>query len=149
MDKSWYLLRYHYGQAERAIANLERIGVHCFSPRVKKHSSGKSRIKLVEGEHLFPPYVFVEFNPEEIQFSSVQYTPGVYGFVRFGQTLKQIPVKIINMLLTSESAGVNNGRANVFDLIQCRDKQQRTVMFLALMEEIITDGASVRFHLLN
>lgn len=149
MDKSWYLLRYHYGQAERAIANLERLGVHCFSPRVKKRSSAKAKVKCVDGEHLFPPYVFVEFNPEEIQFSSVQYTPGVYGFVRFGQTLKQVPVRVINMLLTSESADVNNGRENVFDLIQCRDKQQRTVMFLALMEEIITDGSSVRFHLLN
>lgn len=146
MDKSWYLLRYHYGQANRAIANLERLGVNCFSPQVKKNSFHQLKTRMTEGEHLFPPYVFVEFNPEEIQFSSVQYTPGVCGFVRFGQALKAVPVKIINMLLSSENDKNNHDRLNISSIIQCKDKSLRTVMFLSLMENIIVNGAPVQFY---
>lgn len=149
MNKSWYLLRYHYGQANRAIANLERLGVNCFSPQVKKYSSGKKKLNTAEGGHLFPPYVFVEFNPEEIHFSSLQYTPGVCGFVRFGQALKEVPVKVINMLLTSEETKKNNDKINMHSLIQCKDKHLRSVMFLSMMEKIIVDGASVIFHTLT
>lgn len=148
MSKSWYLLRYHYGQANRAIENLERLGVNCFSPRMKVHTSGKYQGRLNDGEHLFPPYVFVEFNPEEIQFSSLQYTPGVYGFVRFGQALKQIPEKVMNALLTSGTMTQLNDNINIQHIIQCRDKCQRTMMFLALMENILS-GLSVPFHIIN
>lgn len=148
MDKPWFLLRYHYGQANRAIANLERLGVNCFSPKVKMHTSGKYKGRLIDGEHLFPPYVFVEFNPEEIQFSSVQYTPGVSGFVRFGQALKQVPVKVMNMLLTPGALKQFNDNMNIHHIIQCRDKCQRTMMFLSLMENIMS-GSSVPFHIIN
>lgn len=148
MDKSWYLLRYHYGQVNRAIANLERIGVHCFSPQAKMYPSGKYKGKMTDGGHLFPPYVFVEFNPEEIQFSSVQYTPGVCGFVRFGQVLKQVPVKVINMLLTPGPTWLHDEYLNMQGIIQCKDKHQRTAMFLSMMENIF-NNMPVTFHPVN
>lgn len=148
MDKSWYLLRYHYGQANRAIMNLERLGVNCFSPQAKMYPSSKYKGEKTDGEHLFPPYVFVEFNPEEIQFSAVQYTPGVCGFVRFGKVLKQVPVKVINMLLTSGAARQRDDIMNMHSIIQCKDKCQRTVMFLTMMENIF-NNTSVIFHPLN
>lgn len=148
MDKAWYLLRYHYGQANRAIANLERIGVNCFSPQMKMSSSEKCKGKMSNGGHLFPPYVFVEFNPEEIPFSSLQYTPGVCGFVRFGQVLKQVPVKVINMLLASDTVRQHEGNLNIHSIIQCKDKLQRTAMFLSMMENIF-NNASIIFNLVN
>lgn len=148
MNKSWYLLRYHYGQAERAIMNLEYLGVNCFSPRVKTPYSGKHKKAGKEGDHLFPPYVFVEFDPESIQYSSVQHTPGVCGFVRFGQTLKEVPVDVITVLLNpmlTEQPGQSPVLNSIF---RCQDKSLRTMMFLSLMEKV-QNGESLRLRTLN
>lgn len=148
MSKLWYLLRYHYGQAERAIMNLEYIGVNCFSPRVKKHYPGMHKKNRNEGDHLFPPYVFVEFNPEEIQYSSVQYAPGVCGFVRFGQALKAVPADVINMLLTPGQTEQPSQSPLLDNLFRCQDKSLRTMMFLSLVEKI-QNGELLRLRPLN
>jgi transcriptional antiterminator RfaH len=86
MSKFWYLLRYHYGMADRAIVNLRALGVNCFSPCKKLNHKPYRKQGAVKKqlEHIFPPYLFIEFEPEVIPFISIKYTAGVSGFVRFG-----------------------------------------------------------------
>ena len=140
MQKSWYLLCYRYGHAERAIKNLERLGVQCFSPRTKKITpSGKRKTgDCSEKEHMFPPYIFVEFNPEDILISSVQCTPGVNGFVRFGHEIKPISNVIMNDLLKVNNEANAEVNTVISKIIHYPDKQQRAIMFLNLMEKVMS-----------
>jgi transcriptional antiterminator RfaH len=151
VNKAWYLLCYRYGQADRAISNLERLGVTCFSPRVPEIYANKHRVSknsLVQGDHLFPPYVFVEFNPESIQLSSVQCTPGVSGFVRFGQVLNPVPMKIMDLLLNSGQKGLTETHHTFHQIVQCKDKSQRVLLFLSFMEKVHT-GVKIPLHQLR
>lgn len=150
MKKSWYLLCYRYGHAERAINNLERLGVQCFSPRTQKTLSlGKGNyVRGCEKEHLFPPYLFVEFDPEDILISSIQCTPGVSGFVRFGQKINPIsPVVMDDLLRVSDEA---NPEINpvMSKIIRCPDKQQRINMFLSMITKV-ADGKKLTLNCLT
>jgi transcription antitermination factor NusG len=150
MKKSWYLLCYRYGHAERAIKNLERLGVQCFSPRTQKTSSfGKgNQVRGCEKEHLFPPYLFVEFDPEDILISSIQCTPGVSGFVRFGQKINPVNDGVMDDLLKASHEANPEINPVMSKIIRCQDKQQRVIMFLSMMTQVV-EGGGLTLNYLN
>lgn len=149
MCKSWYLLCYRYGHGTQAISNLERLGVRCFSPRKKSTSiTHPKQIKnIADKEHLFPPYLFVEFDPGDILFSSIKCTPGVKNFVSFGHQVKPIKHDIIDLLMKNESE--NKALSDFMSaVISCKDNIRRVMMFLSLLAQI-DNGNQITLNPLN
>ncbi|MFV9997990.1 MAG: transcription/translation regulatory transformer protein RfaH [Arsenophonus endosymbiont of Dermacentor nuttalli] len=95
--ENWYLLYCKRGQIERAIKNLKRQHVICLTPvaHIQKMMRGK-RVTVIET--LFPNYLFVKFNPEEIHTTTIRSTRGVSHFIRFGLYPVIVPDNIINEL---------------------------------------------------
>lgn len=149
MGKSWYLLCYRYGHATQAISNLERRGVRCFSPRKKVTSftNSKQTNNVADKEHLFPPYLFVEFDPEHIIFSSIKCTPGVKNFVIFGHQITPVRQEVIDLLMKDdkEDSDLNEYMSGI---ISCKDNVKRVTMFLSLLAQI-DNGFPILFNPLN
>lgn len=96
MEK-WYLLYCKRGQIDRAIDNLNRQNVICMTPmtEMEKVIRGK-RTTVIEA--LFPNYLFVKFDHNEIHTTTIQSTRGVSHFVRFGLLPTEVPEQIIELL---------------------------------------------------
>ncbi|HBO22363.1 MULTISPECIES: transcription/translation regulatory transformer protein RfaH [unclassified Providencia] len=96
MEK-WYLLYCKRGQIDRAIDNLNRQNVICMTPmtEMEKMVRGK-RTNVIEA--LFPNYLFVKFDHNEIHTTTIQSTRGVSHFVRFGLLPTEVPEEIIELL---------------------------------------------------
>ncbi|MGO2345534.1 MAG: transcription/translation regulatory transformer protein RfaH [Providencia sp.] len=96
MEK-WYLLYCKRGQIDRAIDNLNRQNVICMTPmtEMEKMVRGK-RTNVIEA--LFPNYLFVKFDHNEIHTTTIHSTRGVSHFVRFGLLPTEVPEEIIELL---------------------------------------------------
>ncbi|MCW2256435.1 transcriptional antiterminator RfaH [Providencia alcalifaciens] len=96
MEK-WYLLYCKRGQIDRAIEHLDRQNVTCLTPiaNIEKIIRGK---RTIVQEALFPNYLFVKFDHNEIHTTTIQSTRGVSHFVRFGQLPTVVPDEIIELL---------------------------------------------------
>ncbi|AIN17851.1 transcription elongation factor/antiterminator RfaH [Yersinia rochesterensis] len=92
--KHWHLLYCKRGQLLRAKEHLERQEVNCWTPivAIEKLVRGK-RTEMTEA--LFPNYLFVEFDPEQIHTTTISATRGVSHFVRFGVQPAVIPAIVI------------------------------------------------------
>lgn len=103
MMKDWYLLYCKRSEQERAVINLDRQGVDCYYPQVtvKKVSRGK-RIESIEP--LFPSYVFVQFDPETVSYTSVRSTRGVADFIRCGAMPQKVREELIYNLMMNEDS---------------------------------------------
>lgn len=96
--KAWYLLYCKRAQLERAKEHLERQSVACFSPmyQLEKIVRGK---RTTKNEPLFPNYLFVEFDPEQIHTTTINSTRGVNHFIRFGPNPAIISNDVIQALM--------------------------------------------------
>lgn len=84
--KKWFLLYTKPRQEAIAIANLQQQNYLTFAPRVLVNTVKRQK-PHTEWQFLFPNYVFVQLSREADNWSSVKYTRGVRGFVRFGDGL--------------------------------------------------------------
>ena len=93
----WYLLQTKSREELRAIENLERQGVSSFCPQisVEKISRGK---RVVVDEVLFPGYLFVNFDHEQISAMTIRSTRGVLQFVSCLGSPVKVPVSLIESL---------------------------------------------------
>lgn len=96
MEK-WYLLYCKRGQIDRAIEHLNRQNVLCMTPMadIEKVIRGK---RTTVQEPLFPNYLFVKFDHQEIHTTTIQSTRGVSHFIRFGALPAEVPNEIIEIL---------------------------------------------------
>lgn len=92
--ESWYLLYCKRGQIFRAQEHLERQKVSCITPLVTVKKCLRGKRTEIE-EPLFPGYLFIHFNPEQIHTTSIRATRGVRDFVRFGNHLAVVPDMVI------------------------------------------------------
>lgn len=95
---TWYLIYCKRGQQQRARVNLEYQQVVCFTPvrQVEKITNGK---RVLTQQTLFPNYLFIQFDPEQIHTTTISATRGVSHFVRFGLLPATIPQAVINALM--------------------------------------------------
>ncbi|MFG1175745.1 transcription/translation regulatory transformer protein RfaH [Erwiniaceae bacterium CAU 1747] len=115
--ESWYLLYCKRGQLLRAKEHLERQDVHCFSPMMTLEKIVRGKRTQVN-EPLFPNYMFIEFNPEEIHTTTISATRGVSHFVRFGNQPAIVPEKVIHALQNEPVlASVDDGLAQPGDKV--------------------------------
>ncbi|PSU97695.1 transcription/translation regulatory transformer protein RfaH [Photobacterium kishitanii] len=109
--KDWYLLYCKRSEQERAVINLDRQGAECYYPQVVVE-------KIVRGkrcecyEPLFPSYVFVTFDPEQLSFTTVRSTRGVADFIRQGAMPQIVSEELIYNLMTNEA---NNSYDHMFE----------------------------------
>ncbi|WP_369309834.1 transcription/translation regulatory transformer protein RfaH [Providencia rettgeri] len=96
MEK-WYLLYCKRGQIERAIEHLKRQSVICMTPMTEMEKIVRGK-RIVVQEALFPNYLFVKFDHNEIHTTTIQSTRGVSHFVRFGQFPTVVPDKVVELL---------------------------------------------------
>jgi len=96
MEK-WYLLYCKRGQIERAIEHLNRQSVLCMTPMTKMEKIVRGKRTAVQ-EALFPNYLFVKFDHNEIHTTTIQSTRGVSHFIRFGQLPTEVPEEVIELL---------------------------------------------------
>ncbi|EMD9275125.1 transcription/translation regulatory transformer protein RfaH [Cronobacter malonaticus] len=96
--QSWYLLYCRRGQLQRAKEHLERQSVNCLTPMITLEKMVRGRRTSVS-EPLFPNYLFVRFDPEDIHTTTISSTRGVSHFVRFGSHPAVVPQTVIEQLL--------------------------------------------------
>nr|ELR5184050.1 transcription/translation regulatory transformer protein RfaH [Providencia rettgeri] len=96
MEK-WYLLYCKRGQIERAIEHLNRQSVICMTPMTEMEKVVRGKRTKVQ-EALFPNYLFVKFDHNEIHTTTIQSTRGVSHFILFGQLPAEVPDEIIKLL---------------------------------------------------
>jgi transcriptional antiterminator RfaH len=93
----WFLVQTKPKQEDRAVENLELQGVNAFCPKVfvEKLSRGKRKVTK---EVLFPNYLFVQIDQDNVSALSVNYTRGVNRIISFGNKPSAVPDELIAQL---------------------------------------------------
>ena len=100
--ESWYAVQTKPRQEDVADANLVRQGFHVYLPKVLVRRRKRDRwVKVVET--LFPRYLFVQVNTDQVSLAPIRSTLGVVGLVRFGHILKPVPDSVIAFVRQSEN----------------------------------------------
>ncbi|MGR5127618.1 transcription/translation regulatory transformer protein RfaH [Photobacterium swingsii] len=100
--KEWFLLYCKRSEQERAVLNLDRQGVECYYPQVLINKLVRGKRIEVE-EPLFPSYMFVYFDPEEISYTTIRSTRGVADFIRQGRMPQPIRAELLYGLMLNEN----------------------------------------------
>jgi len=96
-DFLWYCVRTQTKRehiAAQHLRTLEQVEVFC--PRLRYRKATR-RGKVWWVEPMFPGYLLVKFNLEEME-RAVTFTQGVRGLVRFGGKIPSIPSKFVENL---------------------------------------------------
>ncbi len=82
--KNWYLLTHNSTYFNRISVEMVRMGVEFFSPTRTKLRKRPDRPSFTKSElPLFPGYMFLNFDPEEVHTTQITAITGAHGFVRF------------------------------------------------------------------
>lgn len=100
---SWYLLYCKAKEQQRAILHLQRQNVICYSPQILVEKIRRG-MRKTEHEPLFPSYLFISFDPQQIAFVTIRSTRGVVDFVRQGVQPCLVPQSLISNLKRHEEA---------------------------------------------
>jgi transcriptional antiterminator RfaH len=91
---SWYVVQCKPSKELRAAAALEaNLHINVYVPEVRKHA--REGACLVP---LFPGYIFIRVNLDEVKFSSINSIPGVVRLLEFGCGPQRIPVDVIEVV---------------------------------------------------
>lgn len=134
--KNWYVLSYKYGQVKRVQSGLERIGVNSFNPTIqvnkKRADSGTLRPVF---ESMFPTYLFVEFDVEDVHTTAVSSVSGVNYFVKFGAEPRPVPYSLILALSNRMDSGLDI-KIKLNEIALNSDKLTRGALLISLIESM-------------
>ncbi|WP_449124718.1 transcription termination/antitermination NusG family protein [Pseudomonas viridiflava] len=104
MMKSWFLTMHCLKgkHLEVVVRRLADLGVEAYLPTsvsMKKRLDCSS-FRIVE-KQMFPGYMFLRFDPEQVHTTTISDFRGMKGFVRFGTTLAQPSNTLIEALKQS------------------------------------------------
>lgn len=147
--QSWYLITHNLHGFQTVTTKLEALGVEIYSPTMTEITKRKDcKGTRVKQKQLFPGYLFVRFDYEDIHTGTVSEVPGVKGFVRFGQTICTAPDTLIEALKQSlllkadqslSSIECRNVTQDVADALhsitRMKDQLQRQTAFFALLQK--------------
>lgn len=99
--REWYLVCCKRGKIRRAEESFLMHGIRAFCPVIKseKVRNDKKKGVRIKLEPMFPPYLFVEFDPLETSISKINSIPGVNRIVRFGNVIKPVPNDVVSKLM--------------------------------------------------
>jgi len=95
--QGWYLIQTKPKQEDRAVVNLELQGINAFCPKVFVEKIIRGKRKVLK-EVLFPNYLFVQFDHDNVSALSINYTRGVNRIISFGNQPSTVPDELIAQL---------------------------------------------------
>lgn len=93
-SSEWFVVRSKSRKEELALRSLERRGIAAFCPRILEPIGWTNDWATVP---LFPGYLFVDI-VLHASYHTVTWTPGIKGFVSFGEIPTAIAPGIVNFL---------------------------------------------------
>jgi transcriptional antiterminator RfaH len=118
----WYLLRCKPSEDSRAEGELLNQDFTVFRPVIARKKLVRRKKKTVI-ESLFPGYIFINLSDSD-DGSTIQYTRGVIGFVRFGG----YPTPVDNSVLSRLKARVDGfGRAKNTPMVLFSEKAKLAI----------------------
>ena len=120
MNKQWFVVYCKSREELRAQQNLENQDIHSFFPKIRKQKIQRGKTSIVE-EALFPSYLFVFIDSENINFSRIRSTRGINDFVRFGNKLACLPETQIKQLKETCYC-LNDLEVDTKSVLKCGDK---------------------------
>ncbi|MGE6473250.1 transcription termination/antitermination NusG family protein [Serratia proteamaculans] len=99
---TWHLITHKLHDFQTVTEKIKRLGVEVYSPtkmEVKKRRDCNG-VRITETQ-LFPGYLFVRIDPEQVHFSTISDIPGVKEFVRFGSNICTVSTSLIEALKKS------------------------------------------------
>lgn len=132
--ENWYLACHKSGKhnALKAQMFLSQMGVEVFIPQVCYHDPRADRPGTFRKtiEPLFPGYIFLCFDYNEVHTSKIEYCPGISHLVRFGETIAPINDSMVNAIMKLTLSVYPNASES------CARKKRE----LPLSEEMLTSG---------
>lgn len=126
----WYLLYCKTQDVEKITNRVALLGANAFCPRyIRVSRRTDCNAARTEQKILFPNYLFISFDINQIHTSEFSSIPGVIGFVRFGVNICTVPQKIITALECSLLVSLNRDD----NAIECRNIPQ---FLLSKIQEI-------------
>ena len=96
--QQWFLLYCKPKQELKAQQHLANQGLTSFVPQLQVEKLRAGKWQLIT-EPLFPRYLFLQItDPEQLNMRAIRATRGIVDFVRFGQSLAQVPATLIQLL---------------------------------------------------
>lgn len=145
--KQWFLVRCKSKQEARASLNFYNQSIECYFPTVEviKVARGRKQIKM---EALFPGYLFVHLDILSGLASKVNYTTGVYGFVKFAGKPQVVPDDLVTefkqldnqtidtILQAGDEVTINDGQyKNVKAIFLEVESEKRSILLIELLNK--------------
>jgi len=92
--KQWYTLHTKPNCERRVEQTLEQRGLSVYLPTIEVAQSHQNTLS----RPFFPGYLFVHVNPERINWSQFQWTPGLNRIVAFGHEPAVVPDHVIDYI---------------------------------------------------
>ncbi|MFJ7315445.1 transcription termination/antitermination NusG family protein [Pseudomonas sp. NPDC098747] len=112
--KSWYLIIHNRNALPVVEAKMQFLGIEIYSPTLTeiraRSDCGETR---TSEKQLFPGYLFLRFDPEEVHTSKLTDVPGVKGFVRLGVLIVTASDALIDALKQSLLLKVDRAMSNI------------------------------------
>ncbi|MEX2963531.1 transcription/translation regulatory transformer protein RfaH [Microbulbifer sp. TYP-18] len=90
----WYLLGCKRQLEQQAANFLENQNHKIYLPMISVNRS-KTLTPKMKKEPLFPGYMFIWLNSDEVNWTAIRSTRGVRDFVRFGQSLATVGIEVV------------------------------------------------------
>lgn len=143
----WYLLKTKYRQEKKASVELSNQGVNNFYPKYHKEILCRGKITLRE-EPLFSRYIFINIDPNEMNWNALRSSKGISNIVSFGSGPQAISNTIIEALRTlkdvyiekihnkGDSISILNGPLKGLNAIyEAPDGDSRSIVFLRFLQQ--------------
>jgi transcriptional antiterminator RfaH len=150
--KSWFLIMHNLDGARfvRAKTRLETLGVEVYTPIHTELKKRKDCGSLRPAEKpLFPGYMFLKFNPEEVHTTTISEFHGMKGFVRFGPKLAQPSDILVEALKQSLLLRIDEGvncltfrnlpediQKELYEIASLPTRLRREVALLCLLQKM-------------
>ena len=97
--RNWYLLTHNSNYGQSLTIEIEKLGVEVYSPHRTTFFKRRDRPGLGKTEKpMFPGYLLLNFDPEDVHTTKITALSGAHGFVRFGGEACVVQDRVIEAL---------------------------------------------------
>lgn len=113
--KNWILLHTKPNKEDFLWGEIYARGIECFLPRIRVRIVNPRARKI---RPYFPGYLFVNIEPDSVNYEELRWIPGSTGWVRFGAEPATVPESVINGIRHHvEELNANGGEAAIKRMI--------------------------------
>lgn len=144
----WHLITHNFHAYQHVTSKISLLGVEFYSPSMMKVKKRRdcNAVRVIESP-LFPGYLFVRLDPDQVHPSVISDIPGVKEFVRFGGDICTVSNSLIEALKQSLLLRTDHKVTN----LECRNVSadvMRSLSEIALMKSKL-DRQVALFELLK